>query len=119
MLKENAVEVVAVVPTPKLNPPTVVVARENPVEEAVVVPVFAASNESPGVTDVGAALLVRLKLGAVATVVMDVVVVVVLPRPNPVPVAIGFGVPKVKPVDPCKHIYYVLYINISINLSKH
>lgn len=106
MLKGKAVEVVAVVPTPKLNPPTVVVARGNPVEAAVVVPVFEASNESTGVAGIGAALLVRLKLGAIATVDVDVVVVVVLPRPNPVPAAIGFGVPKVKPVDPSKHIIH-------------
>lgn len=100
LLKGNAVEVVAVVPTPKLNPPTVVVARENPVEAAVVVPVFEASNESPGVASDGAALLVRFKLEAIAAVDVDVVVVVVLPRPNPVPVVIEFGVPKVKPVGP-------------------
>lgn len=80
------------------------VVRGNPVETAVVVPVFEASNESPDVAGVGVALLVRLKLGAVATVDVDVVVVIVLPRPNTVPVAIGFGVPKVKPVDPYNHV---------------
>lgn len=90
-------EVVVDVPTPKLNPVAVVAARENPVVEVVVAPVFEASNESPGATDAGAVLLGRLKLG---TFVVDVVVAIVLPRPNPVPVVITFGVPKVKPVDP-------------------
>lgn len=115
MLKENAVVVVAVVPTPKLNPPTVVVARGKPVVAAVVVPVFEASNASPGVAAVDAALLARLKLGAVATVDVNVVVVVVLPRLNPVPVAIGFGVPNVKPVDPYKHAYASIPVSINKN----
>jgi len=95
LLRGNPVD--AVVDVPKLNPPAVVAARENPVVEGVVVPVFEASNESPGVADVGAVLLGILKLGAV---VADVVVVIVLPRPNPVPAVMVFGVPKVKPVDP-------------------
>lgn len=91
-------EVVVDVPTPKLNPVAVVAARENPVVDVVIAPVFEASNESPGVTDVGAVLLGRLKLG---TFVVDVVLAIVLPRPNAVgPVVIAFGVPKVKPVDP-------------------
>lgn len=98
LLKGNPVEVVVDVPIPKLNP-AVVVARANPpVVEVVVVPVFAASNESPGAVDAtGAVLLERLKLG---TFVVDVVVAIVLPRPNPVPVVMVFGVPKVKLVDP-------------------
>lgn len=100
LLKGNPVEVVVDVPTPKLNPgAAVVAARANPVVEvAVVVPVFDASNESPGVTDVGVVLLGRLKFGTLGA---DVVVAIVLPRPNPAPVVMpAFGVPKVKPVDP-------------------
>lgn len=99
LLRGNPVEVVVDVPTPKLNPAVVVAARENPpVVAVVVVPVFEASNESPGVAAAaGAVLPERLKLGTLAT---DVVVAIVLPRPNPVPVVIVFGVPKVKPVDP-------------------
>lgn len=86
-----------VVDVPKLNPAAVVAVRENPVFEVVVMPVFEASNESPGATDVGAVLLGRLKLG---TLVANVVVAIVLPRPKPAPVVIVLGVPKVKPVDP-------------------
>jgi len=97
LLRGNPVEVV--VDVPKLNPAAVVAARENPVFEVVVGPVFEASNESPGAADVGAVLLGRLKFGAL---VADVVVATVLPRPKPVPVVIVFsvGVPKVKPVEP-------------------
>lgn len=95
---------------PKLSPPVVVVARENPV--AAVVDVFAASKESPDGADIGVVLLVRfVKLGRLVTVDMDVVVAVIpLPRPKPVPGTIVFGVPKVKPVIPDR--------NTKINVSK-
>lgn len=102
LLKGNPVEVV--VDVPKLNPPVVVTARENPVVGVVVVPVFEASNDSTGVADVTAVLLGRLKLGRLGA---DVVVAIVLPRPNPVPVVMAFGVPKVKPVDPWGYNTYM------------
>lgn len=95
---------------PKLIPPVVVVARENPV--VAVVDIFAASHWTSSSADIGVVLLVRfVKLGRLETVDMDVVVAVIpLPRPKPVPVTIVFGVPKVKPVIPDK--------NTKINVLK-
>lgn len=95
LLNGNPAEVV--VDVPKLNPPVVVAARENPVVGATVVPVFEASNDNTGVTDVATVLLGRLKFGTLGA---DVVVAIVLPRPNPGAVVMVFGVPKVRPVVP-------------------
>lgn len=95
MLNGNPAEVV--VDVPKLNPPVVVAVRENPVVGATVVPVFEASNDSPGAAAVAGVPLGRLKLGTLGA---DVVVAIAPPRPKPVAVVMVFGVPKVRPVVP-------------------
>lgn len=109
--KDFFVKVVPVIgfdiPTPKLKPGVVVVARENPAVAGV--DTFAGSKASPEAVAIGVILFVKfVKLGRLDAIDIDVVVAVMLPpRPNvPVPATMVVGVPNVKPVSPVKDMLY-------------